>query len=104
MNDIARLAQIYEGYGGLSVDYPKSTSNLRSPTYDRKNSFMPHGIASSGGADNAYAANMMNSGALEEEETNPAAMKLYDFCEELRDRGYDSVANELKLLVKEVLG
>lgn len=85
------------------MDRPGASTNVRSPMYDRKNSYMPHGIASAGGADNAYAANMMNSGTLEDEETHVAAKRFKEFCEELRERGFDHIANELAILIAEVL-
>ena len=100
-NDFNAMAKIYEGYRGQMIDLPAGNFKGRPPTLDYSNSYMPHGVANSGGADNAYAAGQLASGGFENEEYPQAKTKLEEFCSELRDRGYTNLANELSIVIKQ---
>lgn len=100
--DILELGRIYaEGYQGHSVDLPRRNFKGQTPKLDYKNSYMPHGVANAGGADNAYAANALQPMGMENEESPAARTKLEEFCEELRDRGHEGIANELAIAIQQ---
>jgi hypothetical protein len=100
-NDYSKIAALYESYRGHMVDLPSRNVTGRPPTLDYKNSYMPHGVANAGGADNAYAAGQLRSGGIENEESPQAKLKLEEFCSELRDRGYEAIANELTIVINQ---
>ena len=104
MDDFSEMAQIYEDYRGNQDNMTRKNFRGVPPTVDYKNSYMPRGVANAGGADNAYAANMMNNSGLENEEAPAAKATLDEFVEELRARGHEGVANELALVVKKAFG
>ena len=96
------MAIIYEGYRGHSDQTARNNRRGINPRLDFKNSFMPTGVANAGGADNAYAANMMsNAGTLENEEGPSAMGPLNDFVDELRAKGQEQIANELALVIQQ---
>jgi hypothetical protein len=102
MSDFSDMAEIYEeGYRGHSIDLPSKNFRGVPAKIDYKHSFMPTGVANAGGADNAYAANMMATGGVEGEESPQARIKLEEFADELRARGHDQVANELLLVIRQ---
>ena len=103
MDDFSAMAIIYEGYRGHADQTSRNNKRGMSPRPDYKNSFMPRGVANAGGADNAYAANMMSTpGTLENEEgpASGAQAALMEFVDELRGRGQEGLANELALVVQ----
>lgn len=100
-NDFSKMAEIYEGYRGQMIDLPTGNFKGRPPKLDYKNSYMPHGVANAGGADNAYAAGQLRPGGVEGEESPQAKVALEEFCQDLRDRGYESIANELALVIQQ---
>lgn len=96
------MARVYEeGYQGHVIDLPRKNFKGTPAKLDYKNSYMPTGVANSGGADNAYAAGMMQNNGLENEESPAARTKLEEFVEELRGRGHDNLANELAVVIQQ---
>jgi hypothetical protein len=105
MDDFSAMAQIYEeGYRGHTDNMSRKNFRGVPPKIDMKHSYMPTGVANAGGADNAYAANSMNAVGLENEESPAARNELDEFCEELRARGHEGVANELALVIQKAFG
>jgi len=102
MDDFSAMATIYEGYRGHSDQTARNNQRGINPRIDYKNSYMPHGVANAGGADNAFAANMMSNAGMLENEEGPTGNRapLDDFVEELRAKGQEQIANELALVVQ----
>lgn len=102
MDDFSEMAQIYEGYRGHTDNMTRKNFRGVPPRVDYKNSYMPRGVANSGGADNSFAANMMsNAGMIENEEGPSPRAHLEEYVEELRARGQEGIANELALVVQQ---
>jgi hypothetical protein len=105
MNDYEKMATIYEAFiGDTSQKYGAGMPG-GIPREDRKNRFTAGGINNPGFVDNGYALGVSanNSAIEDEEESTPAAKAFKEFCNELRGRGQDRIANELALLVKKFL-
>lgn len=105
MNDFSQMAQIYEAFiGDNSKRFGPGVAG-QNPEYNRKRSFTAGGINDPGFVDNQYALNLGgNNSAIEDEEGCCLSAKAFkEFCEELRGRGHDRIANELALLIKKFL-
>jgi hypothetical protein len=105
MNDFSEMARIYEAFiGDTSQRYGAGVAGQK-PEYNRKRSFTAGGINDPGFVDNQYALNLGgNNSAIEDEEESSVSAKAFkEFCEELRGRGQDRIANELALLIKKFL-
>jgi len=100
-NDYQRMAEIYEGYRGHMIDLPTGNFKGRPPRLDYKNSYMPHGVANAGGAESAYAAGQLRTGGIEDEEQFIPKHKLQEYCDELRERGFEKIANELSIVINQ---
>lgn len=99
MNDYTEMGLIYEAF---ISDSSRANSGGTPITYDRKHSFNGGGINNPQFVDNSYAMGVAsNNSAIEDEEGGSSTRAAFqDFCEELRGRGQERIANELALLIQ----
>lgn len=103
MDDFKQMARIYEAFLGQTTQSYGAGVRGQIPVEDRKNRFTAGGINNPGFVDNDYAMNVAANNSAIEDEESPAKIKFKNFIDELRGRGQDRIANELALLVQELL-